>query len=159
MTPQRWLPEAYVRVLRYQGSERGSGARQRLLEDVRVEGSIPRQLTEAHRVVLDLLPARRALVAGRFERLSLISEDAWLEGIVNAVVHRWSLPSYNISGAHIRVEIFDDRVEIGRQGRDREPRAVSRSRRPGPNARHHPVRPQPTDHAGLLRPEVRSRAR
>lgn len=40
-------------------------------------------------------------------------EDAWLEGLVNAVVHR----SYSISGDHIRVEIFDDRIEIESPGR------------------------------------------
>ncbi len=36
-----------------------------------------------------------------------------LEGIVNAVVHR----SYSLAGDHIRVEIFDDRVEIESPGR------------------------------------------
>lgn len=40
-------------------------------------------------------------------------EDAWLEGIVNAAVHR----SYSMAGDHIRVEIFDDRIEISSPGR------------------------------------------
>ena len=111
--PQGWLPEAFVRVLRYQGTERGSGARQRLVQDVIVEGPIPRQLAKAREVVLDLVPARRGLVHGRFERLPLVPEDAWLEGLVNAAVHR----SYSISGDHIRVEIFDDRIEIESPGR------------------------------------------
>ncbi|MFW6010263.1 MAG: helix-turn-helix domain-containing protein, partial [Actinomycetota bacterium] len=35
--PQTWFPEAAVRVLRYQGTERGTGSRQRLLDDVRIE--------------------------------------------------------------------------------------------------------------------------
>lgn len=113
MHPQTWLPEGFVRVLRYQGTERGTGARQRLLQDVIIEGSIPHQLAEARQVIFDLLPARRALVEGRFERLPLVPEDAWLEGLVNAVVHR----SYSISGDHIRVEIFDDRIEIESPGR------------------------------------------
>jgi len=39
--------------------------------------------------------------------------DAWLEGVVNAVVHR----SYSLAGDHIRVEIFDDRIEIHSPGR------------------------------------------
>jgi ATP-dependent DNA helicase RecG len=39
--PQTWFPEASVRVLRYQGTDRGSRARQRLLDDVRIEGPIP----------------------------------------------------------------------------------------------------------------------
>ncbi|MXV96553.1 MAG: winged helix-turn-helix transcriptional regulator, partial [Gemmatimonadetes bacterium] len=126
--PQRSLPEAYVRVLRYQGTERGTGARQRLVDDVLVEGPIPRQLARAREVVFSLVPTRRALLAGRFERLPLIPEDAWLEGLVNAVVHR----SYSLSGDHIRIEIFDDRIEIESPGRfpglvdPRQPRDIAR---------------------------------
>lgn len=111
--PQRWLPEAYVRVLRYQGVERGTGTRQRLVGDVVVEGPIPEQIAAARQAVSEFLPARRALVGGRFEPVPLLPEGAWLEGLVNAVVHR----SYSISGDHIRVEIFDDRIEIESPGR------------------------------------------
>jgi ATP-dependent DNA helicase RecG len=112
--PQTWLPEASVRVLRYQGTERGTGARQRLLSDVRIEGPIPRQLVEARRAIFDVLPTRRALGAsGRFEQVGLVPQDAWLEGLVNGVIHR----SYSMSGDHLRVEIFDDRVEIESPGR------------------------------------------
>lgn len=112
--PQQWFPEAYVRVLRYQGTERGTGARQRLLDDTRIEGSIPHQLIEARDAIKERLPSRRALGrGGRFELTGLIPEDAWLEGLVNAAIHR----SYSISGDHIRVEIFDDRLEIESPGR------------------------------------------
>lgn len=112
--PQTWLPEASVRVLRYRGTERGTGARQQLLDDVRIEGPIPVQLTEARQAVFDRLPTRRALAAsGRFERVGLVPQDAWLEAVVNAVIHR----SYSISGDHVRVEIFDDRVEVESPGR------------------------------------------
>jgi ATP-dependent DNA helicase RecG len=112
--PQADLPEAYVRVLRYRGQERGSGARQQLVEDVRVEGPIPRQLMEAREHVERLQPRRRALgPLGRFEDIGLIPDDAWLEGVVNAVVHR----SYSMAGDHIRIEIFDDRIEISSPGR------------------------------------------
>ncbi|MGH9023601.1 MAG: ATP-binding protein [Acidimicrobiia bacterium] len=112
--PQSRLPEASVRVLRYRGSVRGTGSRQQLLHDRRIDGPIPHQLTEARKAIFDQLPTRRALGAtGRFESIGLIPEDAWLEGLVNAVVHR----SYSISGDHVRVEIFDDRVEIESPGR------------------------------------------
>ena len=112
--PQRWFPEASVRVLRFGGTERGAGARQQLLSDVRIEGPIPLLLGEARQAISDTLPARRALAGGdRFERIPLIPTDAWLEGLVNAVIHR----SYSIGGDHIRVEIFDDRVEIESPGR------------------------------------------
>ncbi len=112
--PQAWFPETSVRVLRYRGTQRGSGARQQVLDDVRVDGSVPVQLAQARKEIFDRLPTRRALtVTGRFETVGLIPHDAWLEGLVNAVVHR----SYSISGDHIRVEIFDDRVEIESPGR------------------------------------------
>jgi ATP-dependent DNA helicase RecG len=113
--PQRLLPETFVRVLRYRGRERGAGARQQLLEDVRIEGPIPDQLFNARSAIQRLQPVRRALVVGRgrFGDVPLVPEDAWLEGLVNAVVHR----SYSLAGDHIRVEIFDDRIEIWSPGR------------------------------------------
>lgn len=113
--PQRLLPETFVRVLRYRGSERGTGARQQLLEDVRVEGPIPRLLHNAQEEIERLQPIRRALVTdtGRFGDVPLVPRDAWLEGLVNAVVHR----SYSVAGDHIRVEIFDDRIEVWSPGR------------------------------------------
>ncbi len=64
--------------------------------------------------VRELQPVRRALGGeGRFEDVALVPEDAWLEGLVNAVVHR----SYSLAGDHVRVEIFDDRIEIASPGR------------------------------------------
>jgi ATP-dependent DNA helicase RecG len=113
--PQAVMPEAFVRILRYRGRERGAGVGQQLVEDVRIEGPIPRQLQEARSVIQGLQPVRRALISdtGRFGEVPLIPEDAWLEGVVNAVVHR----SYSLAGDHIRVDIFDDRIEISSPGR------------------------------------------
>jgi ATP-dependent DNA helicase RecG len=112
--PQAHLPEAFVRVLRYRGKERGTGSRQQLMEDIRIEGPLPRQLLAAQEAVDRLQPKRRALgSSGRFEDVALVPQDAWLEGIVNAVVHR----SYSVMGDHIRVEIFDDRIEVSSPGR------------------------------------------
>jgi len=42
-----------------------------------------------------------------------VPRDAWLEGLVNAVIHR----SYSAAGDHIRVEIYPDRIEIESPGR------------------------------------------
>ena len=112
--PQQWFPEASVRVLRYRGTKRGSGARQQLRHDRRIDGPIPVQLGQARAEILDQLPTRQALGrGGRFEKVGLVPHDAWLEAVVNAVVHR----SYSVSGDHIRVEIFDDRVEVESPGR------------------------------------------
>lgn len=112
--PQQWFPEASVRVLRYRGTARGTGARQQLLRDQRIDGPIPTQLNLARKEIFGQLPTRRALGrGGRFEKVGLVPQDAWLEALVNAVVHR----SYSISGDHIRFEIFDDRVEVESPGR------------------------------------------
>jgi len=112
--PQANLPETFVRVLSYRGVERGTGARQQLAEDLKIEGPIPLQLLKARDAIQRLQPARRALKeTGRFGHVPLVPGDAWLEGVVNAAVHR----SYSMGGDHIRVEIFDDRIEIHSPGR------------------------------------------
>lgn len=112
--PQDLFPQAHVRVLRYDDPERGSGARQALDTDVRCEGSVPEQIEHAAQVVDSLVPRRRALAAsGRFEPVPVVPRDAWLEGVVNAVLHR----SYSMAGDHVRVEIFPNRIEISSPGR------------------------------------------
>ncbi|WP_423919550.1 ATP-binding protein [Candidatus Poriferisodalis sp.] len=112
--PQTWLPQANVRVVRYRGRERGSGRHQQIIFDVRFDGPLPHQLSAAREAIASLVPSRRALgPEGRFEDMPIIPADAWLEGVVNAVVHR----SYGYAGDHIRVEIFDDRVEVRSPGR------------------------------------------
>jgi len=112
--PQELHPEAYVRVLRYRGSERGSGMRQQLQHDIVVDGPIVVMIDEAMRRIRPLVPTRRALGPGnRFRSEPVVPEAAWAEALVNAVVHR----SYSLAGDHVRVEIFDDRIEIESPGR------------------------------------------
>jgi ATP-dependent DNA helicase RecG len=112
--PQRFVPEAFIRVLRYRGRSRGTGARQELVRDEIAEGPIPHQLIEVRERVRVEQPRRRALSdRGVFDDVPLVPEDAWLEGLVNAAVHR----SYSLAGDHIRIEIFSDRIEIESPGR------------------------------------------
>jgi len=112
--PEHWFPAAHVRVIRYRGTERGSGARLQVLDDQRVEGRVPDQIRRVAELVDALVPSRQALKPdGLFGPVALIPRDAWLEGVVNAAVHR----SYANFGDHTRVEIFDDRIEIESPGR------------------------------------------
>jgi ATP-dependent DNA helicase RecG len=112
--PQRTMPEAFVRLLRYQGNSRETGARSNIIQDARIDGSLPSQVREARRVLRRWLPrADRLGDSGRFEPTTIIPEPAWLEAVVNAVIHR----SYAIGGDHIRVELFDDRLEVESPGR------------------------------------------
>lgn len=114
--PEEQFPQAHVRVLRYRGTERGTGRGMHLDDDSdsRIEGPIPRVIIEASSAIRRWQPRRRALGdSGRFEGAPVVPEDVWLEGLVNAVIHR----SYNLGGDHIRVEIFSDRIEIESPGR------------------------------------------
>lgn len=114
--PQQEFPSAIVRVLRYGEADRGAGATMSLEDeaDLRVEGPIPQQIMAAASHIDRLIPKWRRLAAsGRFEPTPRIPRDAWLEGLVNAVVHR----SYSMMGDHIRVEIFPNRLEITSPGR------------------------------------------
>jgi ATP-dependent DNA helicase RecG len=114
--PQTLFPQAYVRIIRFLGVERGTGARLGVEEgmDIRVEGSIPWAVQRASAEIERLIPQRRSLSPlGRFEAAPIVPRDAWLEGLVNAVIHR----SYSLSGDHIRVEIYPNRIEIESPGR------------------------------------------
>ena len=114
LDPQRTFPQAFVRVIRYAGIERRTGPVQNVVSDTRCEGTLPNQVDVARKAVLDLIPRVRALGHnGRFEWFDAIPEEAWLEVLVNAVIHR----SYGNFGDHIRIEIFDDRIEAISPGR------------------------------------------
>lgn len=114
--PQSLFPSAVVRVLRYADTDRGTGAAMTLFEggDVRCEGSIPEQIDAAAQVIEGWVPKVQALApSGRFEPRPIIPRNVWLEGLVNAVLHR----SYSNAGDHVRVEIFPNRIEIENPGR------------------------------------------
>jgi ATP-dependent DNA helicase RecG len=114
--PQDFFPQAHIRIIRYLSPERGSGSRLNVdaEHDIRIEGPIPRLIERAARSIEELVPKRRALRAsGLFEDEPIVPRDAWLEGVVNAVIHR----SYSLGGDHIRCEIFPDRIEIESPGR------------------------------------------
>lgn len=114
--PQEAFPNAYVRVLKYGGTERRSGQHQTLLagHDYRIGGPLPEQIENAAAIITDLIPVRQALTDGTtFGPQPLVPRAAWLEALVNAVTHR----SYSMIGDHIRVEIFPNRLEITSPGR------------------------------------------
>lgn len=112
--PQRYFLNAYIRVLRWGDSDRLPGVSQQLLFDERFEGTLEEQVADAAARIDELLPKVKRLSAnGNFEWQSVIPRDVWLEGLVNAVVHR----SYSMIGDHIRFEIYPDRIEVSSPGR------------------------------------------
>lgn len=112
--PTKFLPCARVRVLKYEGNVRTTGSRMNLVKERTFDGPIPRVIDEA-----------KAMISGQLREFQFLSDDgvfkvipeypefAWFEGLVNAITHR----NYAISGDHIRISIFDDRMEIQSPGK------------------------------------------
>ena len=112
--PQRAFPQAFVRVLKYAGRERRTGREQNLISDIRCAGRLPQQIDAARQAMREAVPKRRALGPdGRFGWFGMVPEEVWLEALVNAVIHR----AYSNFGDHIRLAVFDDRVEVSSPGR------------------------------------------
>lgn len=112
--PQAWFPHAQLRLLAYRGPSRETGARANVARDTRIDGTLGQQIDRARRTMRRWLPSSIRLEdEGRFTRATSIPEYAWLEALVNAVVHR----SYTIGGDHVRAEAFSDRLEVESPGR------------------------------------------
>lgn len=123
-SPLVLLPGAYIRVCRFQGNERLTGESQNIVFDQRTELPIPQAIEQAIQWIEGVMPRRRALGQdGKFADFPVIPQGAWLEGLVNAVIHR----AYDLIGDGIRVEIFDNRIEISNPGSFRDRRLASRA--------------------------------
>jgi ATP-dependent DNA helicase RecG len=109
-TPPLW---SYVRYLRYDGTTAETGTRSNLLQDIRLEGTIPALIEQAKNLLATELEVIRLTPSGQFQRVRALPEFAWLEAIVNAVTHR----SYSLQGDGIRVTQFSDRLEVQSPGR------------------------------------------
>lgn len=105
---------SYVRYLRYSGTTAETGVRSNVLDDVRLEGSIPSLIEQSKALLSEKIgTVVRLAPNGRFERMPLLPEFVWLEAIVNALTHR----SYSLQGDGIRVRDFEDRLEVESPGR------------------------------------------
>lgn len=112
--PEKYIPSASVRYIRYEGNETLTGVNLNVIKDVRFEHNIPRLIDEIRKFLkvafhdyyfLDL-------VNGKFKKVPEYPEEAWLEGIVNALCHR----SYNVQGNAIYIKHFNNRLEISNSG-------------------------------------------
>lgn len=112
--PDKYILSSYVRYVRYEGSEQGVGRNYNVTKDERLEGNIPNLINKTKGFMTNALGDFYFLnmKTGRFERVPEYPEDAWLEGVVNALYHR----SYNLQGNCVYIKHFDDRLEISNSG-------------------------------------------
>lgn len=106
---QAYLPSFRIRFLRYDGVQSKSGTRLNVVKDISFERALPVAIREVAEFVKTQL--RDYTFLGReakFVSLPEYPEFCWFEGIINAIIHR----SYNNQGDHIRISMYDDRLEI-----------------------------------------------
>lgn len=112
--PEKYITSASLRYIRFEGDEAKVGTEHNVVKDERFEGNIPRIIGKIKTFLKASLKDYYFLdlEEGRFNRVPEYPEDAWLEGIVNALCHR----SYNVQGSAIYIKHFDNRLEISNSG-------------------------------------------
>lgn len=112
--PEKYIPSASVRYIRYQGTEALTGIAHNVIKDERFENNIPRLIDQLKNFLKASFKDYYFLniELGRFVKVMEYPEEAWLEGVVNALCHR----SYNIQGNSVYIKHFDDRLEISNSG-------------------------------------------
>ncbi|MCH3967837.1 MAG: putative DNA binding domain-containing protein [Atopobiaceae bacterium] len=107
--PSSFMPQARVRVLRFDGTKMETGERLNISKDRTFDGPIPKVVDGAYTLISSMLREFQFLGPdGKFQVVPEYPEFAWFEGIVNAVTHR----DYAFRGDYIRVSMYDDRLEI-----------------------------------------------
>lgn len=111
--PSAFLPQARLRVLKIDGDDMGVGANIGIVKDMTFDKAIPKIIDEAKSFINTQLRDFQYLDNdGIFQIMPEYPEFAWFEGIVNAVTHR----NYSISGDHIKIFIYNNRMEIKSSG-------------------------------------------
>lgn len=112
--PSVYLPNARVRVLKFEGLNFQVGTDLNIVKDKTFDKCLYKTIEEVKDFVNTQLREFTYLNAdGIFETVPEFPEFAWFEGIVNAVTHR----DYSNTGEYITVKLFDDRLEIYSPGK------------------------------------------
>lgn len=107
--PTKFLPNARLRLLKFDGTRFETGQRLNIIKEINYEDAIPKIIQQVKNVItLQLREFQYLDENGVFKVIPEYPEFAWFEGIVNSLTHR----NYSIMGDHIRVSLYDDRLEI-----------------------------------------------
>lgn len=108
--PEKYIPSSSIRYIRYSWISIQTWTLLNVIKDEYFTWCIPRLIEIIKRFLRVSMKDYYFLniQEGRFMKVSEYPEEAWLEGIVNALCHR----SYNIQGNVVYIKHFDDRLEI-----------------------------------------------
>ena len=108
-SPSKFLPQARLRVIKYDGDKQKVGTEINIVKEKNFDSAIPNIIRNAREFINTQLREFQYLDKdGKFRIMPVYPEFAWFEGIVNALTHR----NYSMRGEHIKVLIYDDRMEI-----------------------------------------------
>ncbi len=111
--PRSIVPGAFIRVIRYDGTEEQFGQRLNSVADRSFDGPLPFQILRAQKYIESQIRNFTRLDAdGRFATNPEYPKEVWLEAVVNAVVHR----SYNLRNMNIFVKMFEDKFVVESPG-------------------------------------------
>lgn len=111
--PQQFFPRAYIRFIRYDGTEAQVGKDMNVIKDVIFEGRILDQVRQAVDYIKTQMKEKTYLGHdGIFITEEEYSEFVRTEIVVNAATHR----DYGIKGTDIQIKMFDDRLEVDSPG-------------------------------------------
>ena len=107
--PTKFLPNARLRLLKFDGTRFETGQRLNIIKEINYEDAIPKIIQQVkNAITLQLREFQYLDENGVFKVIPEDPEFAWFEGIVNSLTHR----NYSIMGDHIRVSLYNDRLEI-----------------------------------------------
>lgn len=111
--PQMFFPRAFIRFIRYDGTEAKVGKDMNVIKDVIFEGRILEQVEKAVEFIKIQMKEKTYLGHdGIFVTEEEYSEFVRTEIVVNAATHR----DYGIKGTDIQIKMFDDRLEVDSPG-------------------------------------------
>lgn len=107
--PSLFIPCARVRVIKIEGLEMQTGTEMNIVKDETFALPLYKVIEKTEEFIKTQLREFNHLGPnGKFVSIPEYPEFAWKEGLVNAVTHR----DYSISGEHIKIILYDDRLEI-----------------------------------------------
>ena len=112
--PQKFLPRARIRFIRYEGNEEKFGTEMNVIKDVIFEGTLLRMINDAI-AYLDTQVKEKTYLGpdGTFITDEEYPKFVRQELIVNAVTHR----AYSITGTDIQIKMFDDHMVVESPGK------------------------------------------
>lgn len=108
--PERFLPNAFIQAVAYQGMSVAPPSDDIYQRDARdITGPLDQQILDAcHFVRKNMNVAARKGAAGGREDVPQYDMLAVFEAVTNAVAHR----DYSMAGSKVRLRMFDDRLEL-----------------------------------------------